>query len=164
MTRLALIAVFLAGTAGYAPATGHSLAPQTVCPPSLPASTVSARPGAGQVLVPAGARSLLLCSYHGLNPPADARRLERTRTVTAASGLAAIVGQINALTTQSGISGCPMDDGSAILAIFTYPTAPPDPVSIGLTGCRIVTNGHLTRTASLPPGPTLLARLSTLLG
>jgi hypothetical protein len=57
-----------------------------------------------------------------------------------------------------------MDDGSAILAVFGYPAAPPSPVIVGLTGCRTVANGHLTRTASLPPGPVLLSRLDAILG
>jgi hypothetical protein len=32
-----------------------------------------------------------------------------------------------------------------------------------LSGCRIVTNGHVIRTAALAPGPTLIGQLTSLL-
>jgi hypothetical protein len=108
---------------------------------------------------------LLLCSYHGLNPPAQAHRLEHVRLVSAPAELAQLTREFNALHRQPPITfHCPMDDGSEILAIFRYVDAPPDPISVGLTGCQIVSNGHLTRTASLPPGPALLHQLTSLLG
>jgi len=170
VTRLALIIILLLAGAGAdasasVRARERSLSTsESPCPAKLPATIVSARPGAQQELVPAGPRSLLLCSYHGLNPASTAGRLAQTRTVGGADALGWLVGAFNRLRARSGLSGCPMDDGSAIVARFIYTTGPTDPVSVGLTGCRIVQNGHLTRTASLEPGPALIDRLESLLG
>jgi hypothetical protein len=169
VTKRALIIVLLAGAAGYISPWGHAAGPPSAaaassCPAKLPAAVSSARTGARLELVPAGARSLLLCSYHGLNPASTAGELERTRRVRSAAELDWLVRTFNALPARTGLSGCPMDDGSATLALFGYSTAPIDEVSVGLTGCRVVQNGYLTRTASLTPGPALLARLASLLG
>jgi hypothetical protein len=169
VTKRALIIVLLAGAAGYISPSGHAVSPSPVpaassCPARLPATVASARTGAGMELVPAGVRSLLLCSYRGLNPAGTAHELDQTRRVRSAAELDWLVRTFNALPARSGLTGCPMDDGSAVLAIFGYRTAPPVEVSVGLTGCRVVQNGAITRTASLTPGPALLARLASLLG
>jgi hypothetical protein len=169
MTRLALITILLAGAAGHASASLRSVdrsfsTVASSCPAKLPPTIVSARPGAQQELVPPGVRSLLLCSYHGLNPASTAGELVKARSVSAPAELDWLARTFDALRARTGLSGCPMDDGSAIVALFGYSTAPTDLVSVGLTGCRIVQNGHLTRSASLPPGPALIARLDSLLG
>lgn len=148
--------LLLAGQAAAGPSLG--------CPATQPPTTLSARAGAARTLVPQGARSLLLCSYHGLNPASTARRLEQGRLVQAAAELTRLTGELDALRQQPGIVfHCPLDDGSEILAIFRYPSGAPNPVSVGLTGCQIVSNGHVNRTASLPPGPTLIGQLEALL-
>ena len=56
------------------------------------------------------------------------------------------------------------DDGSADLAVFAYAGSPDDIVTVGLSGCATVTNGHISRTAALTPGPALLDRLANLVG
>jgi hypothetical protein len=136
----------------------------SLCPAKLPANPLSSRPGATLVLVPAGATALLLCSYHGLNPPSQSGKLDQARRVTGARELSQLTHAFDTLPKVPRGIFCPMDDGSAILATFSYSYAPSNPVSIGLTGCQIVTNGHVTRTASRTPGPALLAELTALVG
>lgn len=165
VTRLILILVLAAGVGSSSAAAARTLAVVgSSCPSLLPASDPSTRPGSAQRLVPPGASSLLVCSYHGLNPASQARRLERSGHLGRGSELSTILSEFDALPASRGLSGCPMDDGSAIVAVFGYPEPPSSPVTVGLTGCRIVSNGHVTRTASLPPGPTLLAQLTSILG
>jgi hypothetical protein len=161
MPRLASIVVLLA-TAACAAIAGPSLAAAPPCPPSLP--TLGARGPAQTVLVPTGARSLLLCSYRGLDPPGQAHQLERQRAVGAGPALNGLVREFDNLPARSGLTSCPMDNGSAILALFGYAVLPTDEVSVGLSGCQVVTNGRVTRTASLGPGPALVAELSRLVG
>lgn len=165
-------ALTLAGVAGLGAAPVVFASPQRLsstgglagCPAKAPISEPSSAPDLAQMLVPPGARSVVLCRYHGLNPPALAGRLELERTVSSDVTVARLRSQLDALPAQgNGVVHCPMDDGSEILAIFAYAHTQPDPVEIGLSGCLLVSNGHLTRTASLPPGPALLAELARLL-
>ena len=132
------------------------------CPAESGPTVVSARPGAGSALVPAGAVALLLCSYRGLNPSGPSRHLLARHTLADPAEVAALSRQFDALRPPPPLVACPMDDGSEIVASFLYREAPPDPVTVGLSGCEIVSNGRLTRTASLPPGPALLERLAAL--
>jgi hypothetical protein len=133
------------------------------CSADSPAPLVSMRPGAGSTLVPAGAQGVLLCSYRGLNPPGQPHRLIAERTLTDPSEVAALTGQFDALRAAPPLVACPMNDGSEIVATFLYRQAPPDAVAVGLSGCEIVSNGHVSRTGSLPPGPALLGRLTGLI-
>jgi len=131
------------------------------CPAVAPKPLPSTAPAGGGELVPTGATSLLLCRYHGLNPAATARRLEGMRLVT--SGIAQIAAEFDSLPKlPRGIMACPFDDGSEIVATFRYPRARADVVDVGLAGCRVVTNGRLSRTAIGPAGARLLARLTAL--
>jgi hypothetical protein len=91
-------------------------------------------------------------------------QLERARTITGASQLGRLTHEFDMLPDASKLVFCPMDDGSAILATFIYTDAPSNPVSVGLTGCQIVTNGDVTRTAARAPGPELVAQLTALVG
>ena len=132
------------------------------CPAESAPAVVSMRPGAVSALVPAGADTLLLCSYRGLNPPGEAHRLVAQDTLTDAAEVTALARQFDALRPAPPLVACPLDDGSEIVATFLYRGAPPDPVTVALSGCEIVSDGHLARTASLPPGPALLGRLTML--
>jgi hypothetical protein len=154
---LASIAAALAAAAP-APAAGSPVR----CPPVAPGLAV---PGAGATgsLVRAGARSLLLCRYRGLNPAATAHRLRASRLVTAHAEIAALTAGLNALPSLSGPVNCPLDDGSEIVATFRYAAGGDDVVRIGLTGCRLVTGRRLpVRFASGPAGQRLLAQLAAL--
>jgi hypothetical protein len=164
VTKTNLIALLVAGAIAASAGAAHALHDASPsCPPRLPASDPSARPGSTETLVPAGPQSLLVCAYHGLNPRSLAGRLARSGSIGAGSELSTIVDEFDALHASVGLSGCPMDDGSTILAIFGYPQPPSSPATVAPTGCRIVGNGHLTRTASLAPGPTLIERLNSIL-
>jgi hypothetical protein len=125
-------------------------------------------------LVPPGAVAALLCSYHqspnsirvGSKPPtdSDSGQVARERLVSQLSQVTLLTHDFNDLRSMSGVTACPADSGSAELVLFSYPDAPDDPVRVGLSGCEIVSNGHVTRGAALPPsGPALLKRLAMLL-
>jgi hypothetical protein len=75
-------------------------------------------------------------------------RLIRARLVTSTTQIHALVRQFDALPRfpQRAYS-CPADDGSAIVAKLAYPGRHLVTVDVGLTGCRIVTNGSIRRTA-----------------
>ena len=114
------------------------------------------------VLVPDGAKSLRLCRYQGLNPAASEFRLTDARLITARATIARLTHEFDLLPALAAVTNCPFDDGSAIIAIFSYPQEPSVPLKVGLNGCRVVSNGSLTRTASSPIGAKLLRELTRL--
>jgi hypothetical protein len=122
----------------------------------------STTPSSGGALVPRGATSLLLCRYHGLNPTRTARRLARARLVTSGARIGSLTAEFDSLPKLGRGILCPLDDGSEIVATFRYPRARADVVDVGLTGCRVVSNGRLSRTATGPAGMRLLAQLTVL--
>ena len=119
-------------------------------------------------LAPRGATSIQLCRYSGLNahPPLT---LDRMRLLRASHLIAGLLDQLDRLPAPpSGTTACPADDSSQIVALLAYPHGRTVPVSVGLTGCRSVTNGTVQRTASgfgTPPtfGPQLVRHLQQLL-
>ncbi len=134
------------------------------CPAALPATSARApRTRAGGLVVP-GPTSLLLCSYYG----GASGELERSRLLHAEPTLTWLVHAFDALRSYpAGTTrtiACGADDGSADLAVFAYAGSPDDIVTVGLSGCATVTNGHISRTAALTPGPALLDRLANLVG
>ena len=138
----------LVTTAACAAAGAPVGAARSACPSKAPATPeVSARPGATVTLVPHGATSLLLCRYAGLNPQADAGRLERGRLAPTSAAVDRLAAGLDAIrpTPPGETFNCPFDDGSEILALFGYPSGPPNPVTIDLEGCRTATNGHVAR-------------------
>jgi hypothetical protein len=157
------IAFALAATAGFA--TGANAVStdeqgSAGCPTTAPTPNAS-QPAEG-LLAPKGATSVLLCRYHGLNPSTTAHHLERARLLTAANQVAQLTTELDALPRASGVTHCPMDDGSELTAVFAYPRAATATVYVGLTGCRAVSRGRLVRSAAGPAGTRLLARLSAL--
>lgn len=136
--------------------------------PSCPATDrqplVSTTPGAPETLVPDGPHAVLLCRYRGLNPtPSESTHLKAQRLDTQPRTVAGLASLFNALTPMhSGSYSCPADFGVKIIAIFRYPTMSDDPVTLDPGGCALVTNGHLTRTASFTPGPKLIRQLEGL--
>ena len=125
-------------------------------------------PPARMRLAPRGATSIQLCRYSGLNarPPLT---LDRMRLLRAPRLIAELIGQFDRLPAPPrGAIPCPADDASQIVALLGYPHGRTVPVSVGLTGCRSVTNGTVQRTASgsgTPPtfGPRLVRHLQRLL-
>jgi hypothetical protein len=121
--------------------------------------------GSTAALVPAGAQQVLLCRYSGVGlNRGKAVRLIALRLVHKRATVDRLAAEFNTLRPLGGAYNCPSDSGAAIIAFFRYGSASKsdDPVTVGLSGCVTVTNGHLTRTAIWPPGPTLLRRLEAL--
>jgi hypothetical protein len=80
-----------------------------------------------------------------------------------------LVTEFDRLPSMQGAVACPSDDGSQILALLAYPGGHQVSISVGLTGCALVTNGSVHRTAAgfgTPRtfGPQLLAALEHLVG
>jgi hypothetical protein len=151
--------VFLGAGAGA----GAGASPVAACPTSdrvVPRTTVA---GARRELVPARATSVLLCRYRGLNPYRKRFRLLGSGTVRAASKVAHLGAQLNALKVAGpGPIACPNDDGSLIVAYFRYRDGSRDVVRVATTGCEVVSNGPVSRSAAVAPGPHLLTELDAL--
>jgi hypothetical protein len=113
-------------------------------------------------LVPRGASALLLCRYYGLNAGARSELLAGSATVSDAATIARLAAELDTLPRLRRGIYCPMDDESAIVAIFRYRNAPADPVQIHLKGCRLVSNGQVARTAISPTGARLIRQLEAL--
>jgi hypothetical protein len=114
-------------------------------------------------LVPSGATALRLCRYRGLNPAATALRLRSSRVVTNNAEVASTALALNRLPREQAVIHCPMDNGSAILASFSYAHSPAVVLHIGLSGCVTVTGAYLpARTAAGPAGARLVGRLEQL--
>jgi hypothetical protein len=124
------------------------------CPATDRPLPSSLTPGARGELVPGHPDQVLLCRG------GVAHRLVVHQAVV--TQLAAQFDALEAL--PKGVYHCPADFGLRIVAIFRYTARPEsdDPVTLDPYGCRPVTNGRLSRTASLPPGQALIDRLDAL--
>jgi hypothetical protein len=118
-----------------------------------------------KVLAPAGASAIRLCGYDGLNA--------RPRFKLAASALirnrrlvGELVSEFDALPSlRPGVFACPDDDGSEIIVLLAYPDGHEVTISASVTGCSVVSNGDVARSADYgPPGPHLMAQLERLNG
>jgi hypothetical protein len=137
--------------------------PLGACPRSDRQAAVSARPGATQALVPPGARTVLVCRYSGLGAPGGAFRLTVHDLVSDQATVARLSSELDALTPATGVYHCPSDSGADVVARFLYPTGPQDPVTVDLTGCNGVTNGHVHREAGTSAaGRSLVGALARL--
>ena len=158
--KLSLACTLVAAAVLAATASGGS--GKATCPATAPASTTAtAEPAAGP-LVPTGASALLLCRYRGLNPASTAHRLDGSRDVTGEAELKRLTGEFDALPKASLMFHCPMDDGSEITGRFTYPHGAAVLLTVGLTGCRTVTNGRIVRSAAGSGGSALIEQLTAL--
>lgn len=99
----------------------------------------STRAGAHATLLPPGATAVLLCRYG----PGGTRVLERS--ITRGATVSQLSWELNALPSARGTYSCPSDDGESITADFSYASGAESPVSVGLSGCQSVTNGHVNR-------------------
>jgi hypothetical protein len=117
-------------------------------------------------LAPSGANAILVCRYSGMN--AHPRLvLVHSLLVRSSSLIAKVVAELDRLPSLRGTVNCPMDDGSEIVLTMYYPTGRTVMISLGLTGCDLVSNGSVARYAGgfgEPPafGPKLLDQLETL--
>ena len=106
--------------------------------------------------------ALLLCRYSGLNGH-PRLTLTRSRAITDAATVAHLAHGLNALPQPSpGAVNCPADSADAVVMFFLYAHGPGDPVSVGLSGCQDVANGHVHRLAGMArsPVPGELERLT----
>lgn len=141
-------------------------APCSTKPPSrVPVELWSA---ARTELAPPGASAIRLCRYSGLNAHprltlVGSRLLESRRLVQQ------LVSEFDRLPSLTGAVACPADDLSQVLAVLTYPAGHQVTITVGLTGCALVTNGSVHRSAAgigspRPFGPQLVAQLERLIG
>ncbi len=118
-------------------------------------------------LAPAGATTIELCRYSGLNAT-PRLTLVRSRLLRAPSLVRELLGEFNRLPSPgSGVFHCPQDDASQIVAALGYPSGREVTISVELTGCRLVTNGSVRRSAAAigaprPFGPRLVGQLERL--
>jgi hypothetical protein len=114
-------------------------------------------------MLPRGAVRLRLCRYA---PRHDSQVLflRRQALVTRRSTIGAIAREADTLPMLHGPTACPADFRTEILIRAAYPSGHQASLSVGLTGCQLVTNDHLHRTALSGSGPTLLRHLQTLAG
>jgi len=125
----------------------------SVCPAGDRTPIVSRSPGASSSLVPRGAVSLTVCRYSGLaGDPQSPRGVAPHRLVGAGTtGSRATIARVSAALdairpARPGVRyGCPADFGTKLLALFAYRSGPGDVVTIDLSGCNAITNGHLRR-------------------
>jgi hypothetical protein len=152
-----------------ASATAHShatdLRTYSACPTSDRRQLISSADRPASRLVPLGAREALVCRYSGVSPGQPAGRLLAQHAIDSQKMIALLTREFDALKpVQSGAYACPADFGVKIIAIFRYlpSVRSDDPVTLDPNGCEAVTNGRVTRTALLVPGPTLIGQLEAL--
>ncbi len=118
-------------------------------------------------LAPAGATTIGLCRYSGLNGT-PRLTLVRSRVLRAPSLVRELLGVFDRLPSPgSGVFHCPQDDASQIIAMLGYPRGRTVTISVELTGCQLVTNGSVRRIAAgigspRPFGPRLVGQLKRL--
>ncbi len=98
-------------------------------------------------LAPPGASEIRLCRYSGLNAR-PRLALVSSRLLESQELIRQLLSEFDRLPSIRGVTACPMDDGSQILALLAYPGGRKLSISVGLTGCALVTNGSVHRTAS----------------
>ena len=140
--------------AAYCPAR----APQSLAQPDWPAAQAQLAPG--------GATGAIVCRYAGLN--AHPRLgLTAAAVVRSRATVDQLVWRLDALRPiPNELFSCPAATGEEILAELRYPGGQAVRITVGLSGCDIVTNGAVARTTvgfgrpgSGPPLLKLLTRL-----
>ena len=130
------------------------------CPSQAPQLHSPRGPGRREELVSPQGVAARLCRYHGLN--ASSRLgLAHTRLITDISLVRSLARQLNSLPPTRGTYSCPMDDGSEILLVFGYVARSPERVTVGVLGCKAVTNGHTGTLAGVSPAGVRLVKQLT---
>jgi hypothetical protein len=149
LAALALAACGTAGTSGTTSTASIGPGPRPHCPKKARHLRFTHDERTAHSLVPAGATSLVLCAYHGLNPKVhQVGELATSRRITSRVSIASLTSLFDGLPPdpfEGGVTNCPMDNGSKEAAIFGYRGEPPVTVSIRPTGCAFVSNGDLRR-------------------
>lgn len=115
------------------------------CPKVISTDVYSTAGQAATVLVPSHPTGGLVCSYgpvasHGSHLVGSAR-------ISAATARH-LVAMLDKLPDFKGAVACPMDTGARDVLAFTYKHGGVADVEVGLSGCRVATNGQAARWAS----------------
>jgi hypothetical protein len=155
--------LFAASSSGAGGPSGQSASVHETCPKVGRHAAKSHEPDANTVMIPTGARSVLLCRYHGLNPQQRYAQLDRARLVQTPTTVRGFVNKINALEPFPVVTTCPRDDATKVVAFFRFSAAREVPIVIELSGCGGVSNGSVVREAiRTRDGRTFLARIDAL--
>jgi hypothetical protein len=160
MDMVALMAVALTAVLAVPPQASHR-APARCSRHEPDAVAPSAWRATRHVLAPRGATAVRLCRYSGLNGH-PRLRLVRGVKRTRPRLVRRIVRRLDALQSPHGAYSCPADDGSEIVVHLAYRGGRRLTVDVGLTGCRIASNGRRSGMAVLRPGGRLLHLLRRL--
>lgn len=150
--QLAWAAAACAALAGCGTLANPSPRATATLPPACPQRVVTRLGPEGWTaarvqLAPAGANAIRLCRYAGLNA-SPRLALTGSRLVRGSRLVSGLAGELDALQPlPRGVLNCPEDDGSQIVALLAYPGRHVVTIGVGLTGCRVVANGSVTRTA-----------------
>jgi hypothetical protein len=167
VASVGLAAGVVAGTGSAVGASSTGSGPPAQCPARGPAGVATNPwPAAGQKLAPGGATTIRLCRYAGLNAK-PRLKLMSAGLVTSPKQVATLIAEFDSLKQLPGTVSCPSDNGSQVLALIAYPHRHHVTISVGLSGCSLVRNGDITRTAANfaghnPQGPRLAEQLKRL--
>jgi hypothetical protein len=162
---LALAALALSGGVGFAlraasAAAARPAACERQAPVELP---VNPWPAAHSELAPPGASAIRLCRYNALGVP---RGLAASAVVSDPSAVGRLTRELDSLPSLPRVEACPLDTGALIDLIVAYSDNKHGLlVQVDLTGCAVVANGSVDRTAgSSGAGRALLATIEQLTG
>lgn len=167
---LAACAVIAGCGASSSPATDRPSARAALparCATKSPSRVPTPRWSAARAkLAPPNASAIRLCRYSGLNAHPHLT-LVGSRLIESRRLVQQLVSEFDRLPSLTGAVACPADDGSQILAALAYPAGHQVTITTGLTGCDLVTNGSVHRSAAgigspRPFGPQLVAQLQRL--
>jgi hypothetical protein len=127
------------------------------CPRTDAASLPSTNPAAYQQLVPTGTDQVLLCRYG----QSIRSRLLAHRLITSATTASSLTRILDRLPSSGQVGRC-ATAGETITAFFRYASADDVPVTIHLTGCSPISNGHLRRNSSDHSARALIRRMDQL--
>lgn len=138
--------------------------PARACPRSNRHFGTSPIRSSPERLVPGRPVRLLLCRYAGLEPhPKQAGRLRAARLLSRTNTVPRLAREFNRLRpAPTGPIACPADTAEEIAAYFGYRRAMTSRVIVRTSGCRIFTNGRVSRSGDVGVGPMLLRRLVAL--
>jgi hypothetical protein len=159
LAALAVLAPAAASGAAASGAAASGAATSSATPARCPSTAVAPATGSlgkGSVLS-GGVVAIRLCRYGAL--PKES--LEAAHLTRSSAVIGDLVKRLNALApVPAGPTACPEDNGSEVALLVGYRGGARATVTAELSGCRIVTRGHVRRSADLGPGgPALLAEL-----
>jgi hypothetical protein len=107
-------------------------------------------------LLPGGALELRVCRYD--TKPHVGLTLRGSDIMTSSSQIAKDTRVLDGLPQAHGGINCPLDNGSELVLIGAYKSGELASVSLGLSGCHVAINGHLSRLALDDPDGLALSK------